>query len=730
MRRACLLALAVAACSNTNVNYATGDFFSPASLAVVSGADRDLLFIANEGRDNLRVLQMCNMALQASGDPQKTDTCPTTEDFQFVPGPIRVFPATVEVGDRPRRLAGVRLTRADGSATGVVLAAVTESVLRIVDGRNVLDAASHKEAARPVLSLPLPAPAIDVAAANPTDTTGVDEAAPAGQTVAAFVVTGAASGVPAQLLSLQVGLDPATGAATVPAVIGQCSLGAVTPRRIATIPGGGDFVYVADGAGDGVVRVAIAGIPGPSATPAACTLDRISANQRSVHSLALSPIWFDPDDGHTHPAGEVLMMVLEPLATPRPGYDLDSGGILIARTSDKAIVPVPPYSMFDATAGLQPMEPITPPGVVQDVAIVRAMPPDPNGTCHQPPCTPLYVGVPTDQPLAKFSLMAAVTSSDGGTYFVDVPQRRFVTSSYYSGVPQGPVLEVAQQFSAANPPSLTFVSNSMTVGVTRESHWRVAWHAPFPGLQNKGGPLTDSGHGTYLLKLPVSFPLWQNDPVLQLAPGDAVSFSAYLPPPGAPQPCLDLASLEAQTPDRFEMSIHAIPAADTLELNPFTPPAGARGFTLADCPAGLGVAATVRTAGPKPWLVLDENTALGRTASGDTFVAHEQRFDYPLDYTLDNVPLASNDVAVAFTLSGTDPTTPFGAGWTFTLNPGLQPVYYRDNTTSTGYATHVISYSSPRRPFLIMTAATGQNSVVVADPKLLTSDPYGVTTYK
>ena len=85
---------ALAACSNTTTPVATGEFAAPSGLAVTSGGDRDLLFIANEGHDNLRALQLCTSDGGTFADGGK-DTCPPQENLQFVPAPIRVFPAVV-----------------------------------------------------------------------------------------------------------------------------------------------------------------------------------------------------------------------------------------------------------------------------------------------------------------------------------------------------------------------------------------------------------------------------------------------------------------------------------------------------------------------------------------------------------------------------------------------------------------------------------------------------------
>jgi len=282
VKRALLtFALALAACGSSTLPVATGEFISPNGIAATSAGDRDLLFIANEGRDSMRALQLCLTPLDGGpGVP-----CPANQDLQFVPAPIRVFPATIETANRPRRLAGARLSRADQSTTGAVLAVGDDDTMRMVDARNLVDAADGGTA-MPVLSFPLDSPAADVVAENRLDATFVEISAPAGQTVTAFVATLGSAAAPPQLRVYQIGVD-AQGGATVATLTGQCTLSPVLPRKLATIPGGGDRVYVADGAGDGVVAVAKVGIPAPSATPAACPIDRISAGGRSVRSVSV-----------------------------------------------------------------------------------------------------------------------------------------------------------------------------------------------------------------------------------------------------------------------------------------------------------------------------------------------------------------------------------------------------------------------------------------------------------
>ena len=309
-------------------------------------------------------------------------------------------------------------------------------------------------------------------------------------------------GPPAELVKLILSVD-ADGGVAQPAIAGRCNLDKVLPRRLAVAPGG-DTVYVADGFGDGVVRVAIAGI---TAAGGVCTVEHIGTGtgahpDRPTRSVALSPIWYDA--AGTHSAGELLMMILEPGTSVDAGTELDTGGILFARTADKLIVPVPPFAIGDKTAGLQPMEPITTPGMAREAAFLPALPPDAanctkaDGGPPAPPCTPLYTGSPSTAPVETFNLLVAVSSSDGDTYFIDVPQRRFVTSSYYDGTVQAPGLGAATLTASSatvTPPQLTMLPADathpnlgwVTAGVTHQSLWEVIWHAAMPGLQTRGG---------------------------------------------------------------------------------------------------------------------------------------------------------------------------------------------------------------------------------------------------
>jgi hypothetical protein len=266
--------------------------------------------------------------------------------------------------------------------------------------------------------------------------------------------------------------------------------------------------------------------------------------------------------------------------------------------------------------------------------------------------------------------------------------------------------------------------------VTHTESWKVIWRAPFPGLETRSGTLALTPSGTMLLQMPaVNLAAWTSDPALRLAPGDVVTFSNYQAPAGSPQVCTDLANIENQAPARFSLVIASLPNNDTLELLPFQPAAGVRGFDISVCPGGLGVVAAVRSGGANPWLVFGGGTVRGRTATGGTFIAPELRFDYPLDYTTDALPVIAGDTAVAFTLGGVEPNFT-GAGWSFALGSGLTPQVFRDTTQTQGLATVVTAYSSQRHAQLVFSSITGQNTVVQADPALLTSDINGVISYK
>ena len=751
MRRTLLAAALLALACGTNVaNAPQGEFTAPGGLAATGAGDRDLLFIANSGRDGLRALQLCTGALLPDGGVNPADTCPSNQNGQFIPAPIRVFPATIETGDRPLRVAGVRLSAPDGGAAGVALAAGGDSTVAVVDARSLVEA--QKDTAvvpRPIQHLDVGSRAIDVVAANPTDDRDLEVAPDAGVNVPAFVAT------ESELIVLDVGLDSA-GAAQLPAIRGRCTLAPVLPTKIAVAPGDPGVVYVADGAGDGVVAIAAS-----SVTSGACTMDRISAGGRSVRSVSASPKWYEPVtdvNGNVttmdHPAGEMLLLVVDPVATAQAGQELDPGGLLIAQTgingTPKGIVPIPPF-LFSDTAS-ERMEPLALPnsgppaipatsGLLREVTFLRAVKPRQTApvapdlkVCTAPPCTPLYVGQPATAPSHLFSLLAAVSSTDGASYFVDVLNRRFVNLNLYAATDDAAILPIIAQapaFSPAvsTPPVLALDPLSLEPGVTHTTVWRALWHSPIPGLDRRGGVLSPTGTGTLRFTTPeVDFSVWQNDPAIRLAAGDVVSFNAFYLGADGSAACQ---AVVAEPAFRFELPIVSI-AAGALELAELADTPDLRGFHPDGC-SSVGAVAEVRTAGAQPWLVFEGNTVQGRVQPDGTFVARQRRFDYPRSaYAGGSTPQAgaANDIALRFAITGPSPTTP-RSGFTWSMSSGQSYIGFSDSIAVGGFATAIYAYSSPRTQSLVFTSVTGSNEVLQADPSLLTSNiSLGILAYR
>ena len=210
MRRAGLFVLAsVLACGTNTGIVPSGDFSGPTGLAIASLPDRDLLFIANQGANELRAITLCptNPAVA---------TCGSNEEQQFLPGPIRLFPGSILVGERPLRLAGVPLS--DGTTDtsnppklianrGAVLVAGlgipdltkrTVPVLQVVDAANLLAASRNRSVtAKAPTTVALPDPPVDVVA--------VDQV---GTSVIAIAATQSTNGTTAALTVLNVTIGP------------------------------------------------------------------------------------------------------------------------------------------------------------------------------------------------------------------------------------------------------------------------------------------------------------------------------------------------------------------------------------------------------------------------------------------------------------------------------------------------------------------------------------------
>jgi len=744
MKRALLSAVLVAAACNTTTSPAAiGEFTSPTGMAATGAADRDVLFIANTGRDSLRALQLCNAPLSTDGGVASTDTCPPKDNGQFVPAPIRLFPATIETGDRPLRVAGVRLERADRSGAGVALVAGADSTVAVVDARALVDARSNPG----VKSVTLPpvnvgAQTIDVVAANPMAAgLDVETATPAGGIATAFVAT------VTDLVVLGMSLDTA-GLAQTPSIRARCTLSPVVPTKLAVTPSG-DQVFVADGAGDGVVAIATSSI---SSAGGPCTMVRIGAGGRSVRFISLSPHWYETvqvggaPQQVDHPAGELLMMVLKPLDQTTPGMDLDPGGVLFAETGTGSIVPIPPFGLQQT--GQEPMQPLAlpGPGLILEGTFLRAVPPRTSPVppdlqpCALAPCTPLYVGQPSSSPTQLFNLLAAVTSTDGGTYFIDVPRRRFVNRNAYAVADDSSLLPTVDRAPAFSPvtvgaPVLT-ITSALEPGVAHTSSWFAVWHSPIPGLERRGGTVRQAMAGgplTFTVNQ-TDFKIWQDDPSIRFGVGDVVSFGAYSFAGDSSPGCQ--AVVNGETPYRFELTITGIgpepnsgstvPNTLTLAVLPDTP--GATGFHP-DCRI-FAAAAEIRTGGAQPWLVLEGLNVKGRVQPDGTFVAHQRRFDYPRQaYSQSAPPLKANDVAFTFAITGNAPTSP-KSGFSWAIGSGEFTVSYRDVFAVAGLATTVYAYSSPRIQNLLYSSITGSNEVLQADPSTLNSSAIGVVAYR
>ncbi|MFL5310078.1 MAG: hypothetical protein ACJ79H_06430 [Myxococcales bacterium] len=468
---------AVLACGSNPSLIPIGDFSGPTGLAIAPLPDRDLLFVANQGANELRAIILCNSA------PGAPTSCPHGEDRQFLPGPVRLFAGSILAGERPLRLAGVRLTDAQNALHGAVLVAGSDPVLRVVDAANIFSASRDKTVqARPAKEVALPEAPIDVVAAD------VPRDQPA-SSVTAVVATQAPAGGSAALTVLSVGLGADGLAQAVPAR--QCAID-FTPARLALIPGGKDdltagqpnHVYVADGTmggtaggkGDGAVEVSIPDIPACaadgtcSATIPACPVTRrLPASDpadsprraRPLRSLALSPPFIDSANVRT-PGGLFMLAVTAPDEAMcanhhvcDPGLNVPAGSVCVdhgerncgggrivilgndiagGRSSVLAAPPVdlptPPALPFLSSP---PMAPLRPPAPAREVAFLGrdVCPSPPPDTNHNPPCTLLQVGVGTSPAFSgrgaptSRQLIGLASTEDGSTVFIDVLKRRF-----------------------------------------------------------------------------------------------------------------------------------------------------------------------------------------------------------------------------------------------------------------------------------------------------------------
>jgi hypothetical protein len=635
--------------------------------------------------------------------------------------------------------AGVIQEVAGGVAADAGVASPPTAVIAVVDARSLLDSQNTRIAPKAVQYLPVGSSAVDVVTVNPIDPVlDLEATADSGATVPAFIAT------QTELLLADVGLG-ASESAGLPAIRGRCTLAPVVPTRIAVAPGDPSRVYVADGAGDGVVSILASSVTAGGA----CVTDRINAGGRSVRSLALSPPWYEQGstDTITHPAGEIVLMILDPLPSVEPGEPLDPGGLVFAGTGTglvpKGIVPNPAYPLVPGT-GAPPastpeaMQPLSLPGkgLLQEATFLRAVRPRPSpvvpdlATCTAAPCTPIFMALlPSTNPTRLFPLVAAVTATDGVTYFFDVPSRRFINQNLYGDLGEAaitPTLGLITQTATGPTLEINPDGGAFEPGLVHSLAWRAIWHSPIPGLDRRGGTVTDLGNGRLRFTPSLAnLDLWTapKDPIIALRAGDVVAFTGFQ---SAGDNSAGCQAVFKETPNRFELSITAV-AADHLDLAELPDNGTTTGFHP-DCPK-FGAVVEVRTASDQPWLIIGGDTLKGRTSNGATFQVHERRFDYPRSkYTSDPnqkpFPSGANDLAYTLRIKGTEPTSP-GFLFSWSVDSALAAASYRDGTstvaTNTGYATAVYSYSSPRSANLLFTSVTGVNEVLQVNPSAIST---------
>jgi hypothetical protein len=392
---------ATSSCGTTPSTSQNANLLAPTGLAVASATDRDVLFLASAGGDELRALNICTQpttnpdggpATFPDGGPLPADTCSSKEDFHFVPGPIRVFAASIPAGDRPVRLAGVRLlvttdggidAGVDGGNAGAVLVGGADPRLKMIDAASVIAAQAGTGPFRTPVDIDLvTSPPADVIAINAVSPTAPDIEVGSPK-VRAYALTQATQGGPAALVAIDI---TATANGPLATKVGRCTLrdnlpggtaAAIVGTRLAAIPKSGqlppagtddtvfnNFLYVADGTpsgvagglGDGAVEIDVRQNPGlvSGSDPA----DRGAAVPDCVLSRRLrasdpAPVLGDGGvaDGGL-PDGGVAPVPLRSLALsprfvgpPLPGPDggpgtprpYPPGAILLGATADGAL---------------------------------------------------------------------------------------------------------------------------------------------------------------------------------------------------------------------------------------------------------------------------------------------------------------------------------------------------------------------------------------------------------
>lgn len=689
MKRVALLAVAAAlGCSSNNGNLPITDFLGPSGLAIAPLVDRDLLFIANQGSNDLRAMTLCHTPNPAS--------CQGNQDFQFLPGPIRVLPGSILAGERPVRLAGLPLTDSTGNHGAILVAALSAvdsagneiPAVQVLDAANLFAAVQDRTAvpAGPQI-IPLPDPPVDVAAPS----------GPPGSTVTAFAVSHPVDGSPTGTLSVITVTVSSPDAVAQPTLTGQCALDFL-PTRIAAIPDRSDFVYIADGTlggtpggtGDGMVEISTASIPAapaPGGPIAACPERRIPASDpldsprraRPLDAIAVSPASLD-QGGAKLPSGQFLLGVTlsdSALCADHavgicPDFDqpIPAGSVCVSQTNlncgegrivifnnspgaTSSLVRAP--AAPGATTDL-PMEPLRPPGAAREVAFMgRTTCPAPvTMNPGDPRCTAVRVGVPQGTPvLQQRSLIGTVSTIDGAAFFIDIDHVRFFDDIRDSTTGTAPLPGIVTATLVPQPApgvdptlfSLAAVNGAnnhqllsawMNSGVTRSSEWRAAWHATVPGLESLGGTLTqDTPHGPITLKLPPGKDLtpFINSPEIQLGLPSACT----LPYPQcvgdfvrvlaySSTPCSDF----LVAPITTDIPILAV-NANSIVLQPVP------GFDPDPSCFGGNVGGTFEVHGGNStaggWIILEDLDVLGRIPHGGAMaIVSGNRFDYPLPF--------------------------------------------------------------------------------------------------
>ena len=537
----CLCAVAgvvASSCSNTQNINTGGDFSSPTGVATVSATDRDFLVVANAGSSELRAVNIC-INFPDGGSP---GTCPSNQDFTFVPGPIRVFPASFPVATRPLRIAGVSLDTGasrggtiliagspttpspllDGGVPGAVDGGAVNAIFA-VDSNDMLAVEFGTEKAMPPPGrVLLDTPAIDVIAAD----------TPANPKLA-FALTLGEGAVKSQIVVMTATL---TGTRTTIAQTARCTLD-IVGAKLALVPGSVSKLYVADatpngvvgGIGDGALELDVAAILalGVSSPPAACPAGRrIPATDtyatpprpRPLTALALNPqvvtdihasIQADGGvalcpDGNLPPgpgdlctpqvlyaAGEMLLGVTgssgAALDPTDPTSGKEAGRLVFLRTVTADMAPIPPYDFHDT--GRPPMKPIAVNGLAREVAFLT---PPPREKCPTQfpdrPCGIIYLVLGGSRP---YGLAAVATSTDGATYFIEANARRFFNDArdYTNGITTlGPV-PLIDTLPYLSPPSAVGVTDVPTLNFASGDAVRDADGGVIPSADGGSTPL-------------------------------------------------------------------------------------------------------------------------------------------------------------------------------------------------------------------------------------------------